>query len=47
MSDSLAYNDLTNHGEDLSALLKLAEILPSTSITSLKCAPRHLYTTLR
>ena len=44
---SLANNALTNDGEDMSAILKLAEVLPSTSITSLKCAPRLLYTTLR
>ena len=37
---SLGVNYLTNGGKDMSAVLKLAEVLPSTSITSLKCAPR-------
>ena len=31
--------NLTNRGKDLSAFFKLAEVLPSTQITSLKCAP--------
>ena len=35
---SLAYNDLTNDGEDMSGVLKLAEGLPQTKITTLKCA---------
>ena len=35
---SLAENDLTNLGKDISGVLKLAEMLPQTKIESLKCA---------
>ena len=33
---SLADNSLTNYGEDMSAVIKLAEVIPSTQISSLK-----------
>ena len=36
---SLAKTNLTNHGQDMSGVLKLAEMLPQTKIESLKCAP--------
>ena len=40
---SLADTHLTGiYGKDMSAALKLTEVLPSTSITSLECAPQHL-----
>ena len=39
---SLAQNYLTNDGKDMSGVLKLAEVLPSTSITSLKYALAYL-----
>ena len=35
---SLAGNNITNYGKDMSAVIKLAEVLPQTSINSLKCA---------
>ena len=35
-------NNLTNYGTDMSGVIKLAEILPSTSITSLKYALAYL-----
>ena len=35
---SLAFNDLTNDGEDISGVLKLAEALPQSQLQSLKCA---------
>ena len=35
---SLAGNNLTNNGKDMSGLLKLVEILPLTKIESLGCA---------
>ena len=35
---SLANNNLTNDGEDMTGVLKLAEALPQTKITVLKCA---------
>ena len=41
---SLENNILTNYGKDMSAVLKLAEVLPSTSITSLECLPQLLWT---
>ena len=44
---SLASNNLHGGDNDMSSVIKLAEVLPSTSITLLKCAPQHLYTTLR
>ena len=34
---SLANNNLTEYGQDMSGLLKLAEALPQTKIESLKC----------
>ena len=35
---SLAKNNLASYGQDMSGVLKLAEALPQTEITSLKCA---------
>ena len=35
---SLSLTNITNDGKDMSAVIKLAEALPQTSITSLKCA---------
>ena len=35
---SLAETNLTNDGEDMSGVLKLAEALPQTTIAELKCA---------
>ena len=35
---SLGRNDITNNGKDMSAVIKLAEVLSQTSITSLGCA---------
>ena len=35
---SLANNNLTYFGHDMSGVLKLAEALPQTKITSLTCA---------
>ena len=35
---SLAENNLTNRGEDMSGVLKLAEALPLSKLQSLKCA---------
>ena len=35
---SLAKNNLASYGLDMSGVLKLAEALPQTEITSLKCA---------
>ena len=37
-ASSLAGNNLTNNGKDMSGLLKLVEILPLTKIESLGCA---------
>ena len=34
---SLDGNDLTNRGKDMSAVLKLAEVLPQTKIQTLRC----------
>ena len=39
---SIADNNLTNFGDDMSGILKLAEMLPQTSLTSLKCAASRL-----
>ena len=36
---SLDKNRLTNRGEDMSAVLKLAEVLPETKIQTLRCLP--------
>ena len=33
---SLTGNNLTEHGKDMSAVIKLAEVIPSTQISSLK-----------
>ena len=33
---SIQFNNLTNQGEDMSAVLKIAEVLPQTRLTSLK-----------
>ena len=35
---SLAFNRLTNGGEDMSGVLKLAEALPQSKLESLMCA---------
>ena len=35
---SLAENMLTNRGQDMSGVLKLAEALPLSKVESLKCA---------
>ena len=37
---SIAQNNLTNDGEDMSGVFKLVETLPQTKLTSLKCVPR-------
>ena len=34
---SLDGNNLTNSGKDMSAVLKLAEVLPQTKIQTLRC----------
>ena len=34
---SLDNNNLTNYGKDMSAVLKLAEVLPQTKIQTLRC----------
>eukprot|EP00966_Prymnesium_polylepis_P291172 6724866-Prymnesium_polylepis.1 len=39
---ALAGNDLANDGKDMSGVLKLAEVLPSTSITSLNLGHNNL-----
>ena len=36
-------NNLTYYGQDVSGLLKLAEILPQTKIESLECAAAQLF----
>ena len=36
---SLADNDLCDYGEDMSGVLKLAEVLPQTKIQTLRCLP--------
>ena len=36
---SLAGNNLTNEGKDMSGILKLAEALPPSQLTSLRCGP--------
>ena len=36
LSRSLAHNHLTDYGKDMSAVLKLAEMLPHTKIQSLR-----------
>ena len=33
---SIGYNNLTNKGKEMSAMLKIAEVLPQTRLTSLK-----------
>ena len=40
---SLAYNNLTNDGKDMSGIIKLCEALPQSSLTSLKCAALSLF----
>ena len=35
---SLGMNEITHRGKDMSAVIKLAEVLPQTSITTLRCA---------
>ena len=44
---SLAYNNLTNDGRDMSGVLKLAEALPQTKIAELKCAATPSLPTVR
>ncbi len=39
LSHSLSDNNLTNDGKDMSAVLKLAEVLPQTKIQTLRCLP--------
>ena len=39
---SLAGNNLTNAGKDMSGVLKLAEALPQSKLQSLKCVPTHV-----
>ena len=39
---SLAENNLTNRGQDMSGVLKLAEALPQSKLQSLKCAAAHV-----
>ena len=34
---SLDFNRLTNDGQDMSAVLKLAEVLPQSKIQTLRC----------
>ena len=35
---SLDINNITNNGKDMSAVLKLAEVLPQSQLKSLRCA---------
>ena len=39
LSRSLDENNLTNRGTDMSAVLKLAEVLPKTKLQNLRCLP--------
>ena len=39
LSRRLDGNYLTNRGKDMSAVLKLAEVLPKTKIQTLRCLP--------
>ena len=39
LARSLDGNKLTNNGEDMSAVLKLAEVLPQTKLQTLRCLP--------
>ena len=39
---SLADNNLTNRGKDMSGVLKLAEALPQSKLENLKCAAAHM-----
>ena len=39
---SLAYNFLTNDGEDMSGVIKLAEALPQSQLQSLECAAARM-----
>ena len=39
---SLYDNDLTNDGEDMSGVIKLAEALPQSKLQSLKCAAARM-----
>ena len=39
---SLANNNLTNNGEDMSGVIKLAEALPQSQLQTLKCAAAHV-----
>ena len=39
LSRSLDGNELTNRGKDMSAVLKLAEVLPQTKLQTLRCLP--------
>ena len=42
MPHSLEYNNLTDNGEDMSGVLKLAKALPQSKLDSLKCAAAHV-----
>ena len=37
LARSLDSNNLTNSGKDMSAVLKLVEVLPQTKVQSLRC----------
>ena len=39
---SLASNNLTNYGRDMSCVIKLAEALPQSKLQSLKCAAARM-----
>ena len=39
---SLASNNLTNSGRDMSGVIKLAEALPKSKLQSLECAAAHV-----
>ena len=43
LARSLGSNSLTNHGADMSGLLKLVEVLPQTKIESLECAAAQVF----
>ena len=43
LARSLGSNNLTDYGEDMSGLLKLAEVLPQTKIESLGCAAAQVF----
>ena len=43
---SIAANNITDGGSDMSAVLKLAEVLPQSKLEALKCAAPQLHTTV-